>query len=93
MLAHRGDQINNASPVARDSEDPLEDRMPSIEFIGKRLSGSAILVPMVKYFSYPLMELSSDGLAGKKTTLTDQELTALVKCSTGQYHLLCAIFE
>lgn len=39
------------------------------------------------------MELSSDGLAGQKATLTDQEFATLVKCSACEYDLLGAIFE
>lgn len=43
--------------------------------------------------SYSLMELPGDGLTGEETTLTDQELTTLVKCSTSQHDLLSAVFE
>jgi hypothetical protein len=42
--------------------------------------------------AHPLMELPRDGLAGEKTTLTDQELTTLVEGSASQYNLSGAIF-
>lgn len=67
--------------------------MPSIELVGESLSRSVTVLLLMERFSYSLMELTSDGLAGKKTTLTDQELTALVEHSTGQHNLLGTIFE
>lgn len=67
--------------------------MSSIELVGESLSRSATALLLGGDFAYSLMELPSDGLAGKKTALTDQELTTLVERSAGQNDLLGTIFE
>lgn len=57
--------------MTRDSEDPLEDRVPGVELVGESLLRSATMVHLMDGYSYSLMELPGDGLAGEKTTLTD----------------------
>jgi hypothetical protein len=61
VFSHCGDQIDDASPIARDSEDPLENRMRGAELLIIRLKTLAIKDSVVdpRLLSYVLIDQNS----------------------------------
>jgi hypothetical protein len=95
VFSHCGDQIDDTSPIARDSEDPLENRMRGAELLIIRLKTLAIKDSVVdpRLLSYVLIELPGNCLARQQARLIDQNSSFTVESCYRKNDLLRSVFQ